>query len=267
MNLDAELIGLGNPDQISDEQLIGVLNAASNSNYQRGSAASKVARRTVMRKIGAPSPNYEVGLGNSRQELIKRFGKLPAGIRQAIKNRSAQSVDTHLMVVKSISQVQSVKMLKDSDSKTVGLCDLNGGMLEKGEEMILTGITLLTGTHASSTIESATNVGATDFGPLAKDKMLLPGQFEFIANGQTLIPWCSNYVFNEHYAKTYTDGTNGTAYAYAFPGTSRVGYFHLSNPKLLRSQIRMEFNVEWGANATKNQFLKLILHGSRVYTH
>ena len=40
--------------------------------------------------------------------------------------------------------------------------------------------------------------------------------------------------------------------------------FVLDNPKIIRDQQSIEFNLEWAANAPENSFLKVILRGTAV---
>jgi hypothetical protein len=40
--------------------------------------------------------------------------------------------------------------------------------------------------------------------------------------------------------------------------------FVLDNPKIIRDQQSIEFNLEWAANAPANSFLKVILRGTAV---
>lgn len=203
----------------------------------------------------------------SRFELIKRIKYIKPEIRNELIHGHKHLAETALMVTKSASQTTSVKMLVDSDDKTTGYCMINAGKLEADEWFMLTGIQLLSGVHASSATLSKANVAETAFGPL--QKQIRSGQFEFKANGQTLIPECNNEVFCGSYGATLTDAnsTNGYSYAYGLPSGSPVGYYELENPKLIEPQKKMEFNVEWAESSTQYTFLMLIFHGTRIYAH
>ena len=49
-------------------------------------------------------------------------------------------------------------------------------------------------------------------------------------------------------------------------GNNRLveGTYVLDNPKLIRDQQTIEFNLEWGTNAPQNAFLKVVLIGTTV---
>jgi hypothetical protein len=48
-------------------------------------------------------------------------------------------------------------------------------------------------------------------------------------------------------------------------GTTRQkGLYKLDNPKIIYDQQAMELNIEWGANAPENTFIKVVLHGTAV---
>lgn len=202
---------------------------------------------------------------NSRHELAKRMAYLKSDVRGGLLNQQLQSVESGLFVIKSISNKQHVKMLQDSDNKETGFSMINGGKLEKGEPMLLSGITILFGVHASLAIEDGAKAAAAVWQPIPD--VLRLGQFEFKGNGKTLIPWHGMEVFARNYIHTHADTTNQLGYAYALSSGSPVGYYKFDNPKLIETQTAMEFNLEWGANAPVNTALYVCFHGSRVYKH
>jgi len=232
---------------IPDEELIGA--------FRRN---PRGFRRMIGRNRIIPRPN-------SRHELAKRMPHLKNDIRGGLAKRQLQSVESGLFVIKSISNKQHIKMLQDSDNKETGYSMINGGKLEKGEPMLLSGITLLYGLHASALIEDSTKAAAAVWQPIPD--VLRLGQFEFKGNGKSLIPWHSMEVFARNYTHTHADTTNQLGYAYALPSGSPVGYYKFDNPKLIETQTAMEFNMEWGSNAAEFSALFVCFHGSRVYKH
>lgn len=232
---------------IPDEELIGA--------FRRNPRAM---RKVIGRNRIIPRPN-------SRHELAKRMAHLKSDIRGGLANRQLQSVESGLFVIKSISNKQHVKMLQDSDNKETGFSMINGGKLEKGEPMLLDGITILYGLHATDQIEDSTKAAAAAWKPIPD--VLRLGQFEFKGNGKTLIPWHSMEIFARNYTHTHADTVNGLGYAYALSSGSPVGYHKFDNPKLIETQTAMELNIEWGANAAEFSALFVCFHGSRVYKH
>ncbi|MEZ5149126.1 MAG: hypothetical protein R2759_19160 [Bacteroidales bacterium] len=232
---------------IPDEELIGAVR-------RNPRAFRKIVGRTKV-----------VSNPNSRNELAKRMGYLKGDIRGGLANRQLQSVESGLFVIKSISNKQHVKMLQDSDNKETGYSMINGGKLEKGEPMLLSGITMLFGTNNNDAIEDSVTAAAAVWQPIPD--VLRLGQFEFKGNGKTLIPWHTMEVFARNYQNSFVDTVNGIGYAYAMGSGSPVGYYKFDNPKLIETQTAMEFNIEWGANAPANTALFVCFHGSRVYKH
>lgn len=212
------------------------------------------------------APASSTGARTSRNELQKRVHQLDSKVQENLLKGNAQSVDTQFAIVKSISAKTSVDMLKDSDTKEVGVCMLNGGKLEKGEPFMLTGIILMEGV-GSGTTENVATISPINFGQLST--IVRNGQFEFKANGKTLIPEMSNEVFVNAFEKNVV-GAGALAdygYGYATPGVGRFGLYTLDNPKMIETQVSMELEVKWGIAGTTNSFLKAVLVGSRVYKH
>ncbi len=223
---DYELLGA-----ISDEELLGALERAPLAERKQFIRRVKTQSQKAVVASGAPA--------NSRGEFEKRMPMLPKEIQQGLASKNLQVVDAAYYVTKNVSGSKIAKMLKDDDNKIVGQSNISSAKLEKGNLMLLSGIILL--------------AGIADVGKTVQDVNfdILPafmrnGEFEFKANGTTLIPSTSCEVFNT---------TNMTI---------RKGLFRLDNPKMIHDQQAMEFNIEWGTNALDNTFIKAILIGTSV---
>ena len=176
---------------------------------------------------------------SSRQDFKSRFKMLPKATRHGLLKKQKQLVDTTIYVVKEISSGKIVKMFQDDDNKVVGLSNLSGGKLEKGNFMTLKGIQLLYGVAPKDKDWKDVNFGMLpDF--------IRNGEYEFKANGSVLIPSRSLEVFN-------TDKMS-----------KRIGYNELVNPKMLEPQQALEFEAEWATHAPENAYLKIIMHGTSV---
>ncbi len=195
-------------------------------------------RRRMTRQV-FNRPKVSASKPTSRDDFQRRFKQLPAETRKALLGRQKQLVDTAIYIVKEVSANKIVKMLQDDDNKVIAKSNISGGKLEKGNFFILKGIQLLYGVAGEA--ESYKDV---NFGILPD--YIRNGEFEFVANGSILIPSMSLEVFN-------TTGMN-----------QRSGYFELVNPKMVETQQPMDFEIEWGANAPANSFVKAILYGTSV---
>lgn len=210
---------------ISEDELLGALDRATVSERKQ---FVKRIQNIQKQATNGSAPN------NSRGEFEKRLNMLPAEIQAGLAKKTLQAVDAAYYVVKEISNNRVVKMFKDDDNKVVGLSNISSGKLEKGNIMLLNGIVLIVGTA-----EAAGDAKSVNFDVLTS--VVRNGEFEFKANGTTLIPLTSCEVFD----------TYGT--------TKRRGLFMLDNPKIIYDQQPIELNIEWEANAPANTFLKVIL--------
>jgi len=219
-NSDLDLMGA-----MSDEELLGALERAS-----------QVERKAFLQRIKKPRI-VPSGKSNSRGEFEQRINLLPKDIQQGLASKNLQAVDAAYYVTKSVSGNKIIKMLKDDDTKIVGISNVSGGKFEKGNMMLLSGIVIVASVGVVKGEE-----GKYDVLP----DIIRNGEFEFKANGTTIVPITSLEVFN----------TNGT--------TRQRGYYKLDNPKMIYDQQSMELNLEWGANAAADTFVKAILIGTAV---
>jgi len=175
----------------------------------------------------------------SRREFEKRIGLLPKEVQGGLANQSLQITDALLYVVKPLDNSKNVKMFRDDDNKVIGLSNISSAKLEKGNFFLLHGLRVMYG---------VSDVGSND--PYGVNFDLVPdfirnGEFEFKANGATIIPVTSCEAFNTK-------------------GNYRIvqNTFLLDNPKMLRDQQVFELNLEWGKPAPERSWLKAVLIGS-----
>jgi hypothetical protein len=219
-NSDFDLMGA-----MSDDELLGALEAAT-----------PLQRKAFLQRIKKPKI-IPSGKSDSRGEFEQRINLLPKEIQQGLASKNLQAVDAAYYVTKSVSGNKIIKMLKDDDTKIVGISNISGGKFEKGNVMLLSGIVIVASVGVVKGEE-----GKYDVLPDA----IRNGEFEFKANGTTIVPITSLEVFN----------TIGT--------TRQRGYYKLDNPKMIYDQQSMELNLEWGSNAAADTFVKAILIGTAV---
>lgn len=216
---------------ISEEELLGAMERATlNERKQFVRRVQNQTRQATAAGGGTP---------NSRGEFEKRLHWLPKEIQQGLANKTLQAVDAAYYTTKNISICKIIKMLKDDDNKVIGQGNISSAKLEKGNIMLLSGIILLAGVAAPGQNASQVNY---DILP----DYIRNGEFEFKANGTTLVPSTSCEVFNT---------TNMNV---------RKGLFTMDNPKVILDQQAMELNIEWGANSVDNFYMKAILVGTSV---
>lgn len=216
---------------ISDDELLMALEGASPTAKKN---FAKTVKQFAKQRNQAPSRG-------SRGELEKRLHMLPKDIQEGLAKQTLQAVDAAYYVVKDISDSKVQKLLKDDDNKVVGLSNISSAKFEKGNFFLLNGLTLLAGTADTVAGETAFDVNFTILPDYIRN-----GEFEFIANGTTLIQNASCELFN----------TSGQVVP--------VGHYRLDNPKLIKDQQTIEFNIEWGSNAPASTFIKAILRGTVI---
>jgi hypothetical protein len=218
-NSELDLMGA-----MSDDELLGALERAPQQE-----------RKAFIRRIKQPKTSGS--RNDSRGEFERRLHLLSKEIQQGLANKTLQAVDAAYYVTKNVSSNKIVKMLKDDDNKTVGISNISSAKLEKGNIMLLSGIVLLASVGVAKAEEGKYEL---------LTEILRNGEFEFKANGTTLVPLTSNEVFD----------TLGT--------TRQKGLYKLDNAKIIYDQQAMELNIEWGANAPENTFIKAVLVGTAV---
>jgi hypothetical protein len=226
--------------------------------------SNALATQPALAKKIISSRNRPIITRGSRADMEARFAQLAPEIKKGLASTAKQLVDSAFYFSQSAGSSTTLRMIRDNDNKVPGLCNVNGGKLERDEPFTLSGIMVLSGVAAGTT---EANGVACNFGLI--DPLLRNGEFEFKANGKTLIPKMSAEVFTTQRIMTVdVDGAaTGANMAIAIGEAVKVGLWKLDNPKLIMSAVGMEFNLEWGAALPANTWVKLILLGTRVAVH
>jgi len=196
----------------------------------------------------------------SRQEFLKRLNQIDPSLAVQLQKGNLQLVDRQISVVKTVSAAQSVKMIKTSDVKTTGVTMLHNGRLQKDEIFLLDEIRLLGGIGNAAT-ENVATISAIEFGQI--EKIIRGGYFEMKVNNKVIIPETTMEVFANH--MFVTSDTTDKSFAYTLGSAEKFGTLQLANPKLIESQVNIEFDIDWGIAATANGFLKLVLSGTSLF--
>ncbi len=228
--------------QLSDSEynLLGSMNEAEFLGAVEQAPVEEKARffRKTKNMAKASTGNSTRG---SRRDFKSRINLLPREVQKGLGNKSLQSLDISYYAVKDITNSKVVKMLRDDDNKAVGYTNISSAKLEKGAFFLLHAIRLQYGV-ADVGIGNPFNVNFSTVPDFVRN-----GEFEFKANGAVLVPNTSLDVFNTKNNYKLVEGT-----------------YILDNPKLIRDQQTIEFNLEWGTNAPDRSYLKMILIGTTV---
>lgn len=265
-------------DGVPEEELLGAFRLMpSRMRNRHRNRVNKVVQRRRKRRNSRSGSVSVISNGSavtmSRNEFEARFGQLSKELQRDLAQKRKQLVDTEFYVVKSISGDKTKRVLQDDDNKIPGVCNISGGKIEKGEVFLLSALQLLSAV-GSGTDETQDAVGVLDFGLI--ETALRNGEFEFKGNGKTLIPPHSMQAFaNQFLVKHSVDSSGAYDQSTAVVGmgitsigeNTRPGLLKLANPKMIQSQVSMEFNAYWASAATTNAYVKLGMIGTRIINY
>ncbi len=202
--------------------------------------ANPAAKQNFARSIKLFSKSRsQLPSARSRGELEKRLHMLPRETQEGLVRQTLQATDKNYYVTKDISGSKVQKMFRDDDTKVTGMSNISSGKLEKGYHFMLTAIALQVGFAAQG--ESVHQVNFARIPDFIRN-----GEFEFLANGATMIQASGMEVFNVEKEGEF------------------IGQYNLDNPKLIKDQQAIELNMEWGFNAPEGTWARVYLIGTTV---
>ena len=194
--------------------------------------------------------------------------------KQAILNK--RFIDAVIYKSLTISGLNRVEVFKANDDLEIGITNINGGRLPKGEPFTATGMVLLSSIAAG---EEWDDIRKSRFGIIHEH--IRNGHFSLkIGGDQIVAERINNEVFVTHSAETklvLNDGTlidplavgSGTAVVSAaqavFQNADRaMGFYQFDNPFTIPTDTFIDLVVEWGSAAPANAALKVMLVGGKM---
>lgn len=202
------LLGL---DDIDHEELLGALRRMN-----------PVQRAKTLQKLASPAPASK----GSRAEMEKHFKELPEHIKAGLLKGELRLADTVIYSIKAVSS-KTIKMFETQDDKETGLRNISNAKLPKNQAMVVSGIFLLAAVPEDTTKDKV--IGA-EFKGLEGFSAIANGEFSLKANKKIIVPESNNIVFK-------------TSNMHNIP----LGYYKLSNTRLIHDDILVEFTVELGS--------------------
>ncbi len=223
-NNQGALLGL---EAVEDEALLGALRRMNP--IQRMKVVSKMANAG--------------GSRGSRAEMEKFFGELPPHIKEGLAKGDLRLADNMIYSIKAVTS-KTIKLFETQDDKETGLRNVSNAKLQKNQAFLVSGIYLLAGTSADGTKDK---IIATKFKGLEEFPAIANGEFSLRSNKKQIVPETSNTVFK-------TDSLHNVP----------VGYYKLSNPRLIHDDVLIEMTVELGSmeGIPANTFIYAALHGT-----
>ena len=177
---------------------------------------------------------------NTKKLFQSRLDILPPEVQNAINSNQITLVDNVLYFTKALNNNNTAELVQDSDTKVAGITNVNGGKLEAGNYMLLSGIRLRTATVAANA--SLADLAAADFTNKLHHQVA-NGELEITAAGKPLLPRISNGRF----------ATGNDA--------KWNNYFALDCPKLIVPQASLRANLYMLASTGGTVAARLELHG------
>jgi hypothetical protein len=219
--------------------LLGLDGDISNELLGALKALPPIRRQMAINKITAPPMNSK----GSRAEMEKHFRELPAHIKAELSKGNLRLADALIYSIKPVTS-RTIKMFETQDDKEIGLRNISNAKLPKNQALLVSGIVLLAGVSFSPAKD---DVMATAYAKLEDYPAIANGESNLKANKKYIMPETSNNFFK----------TLGLS-------TVPVGYYKLSNPRLIQDDIQIEFTVELGTmtGIAANTQLFVGLHGT-----
>jgi hypothetical protein len=224
-NNTGALLGI---DGIDGDELLGALRRMN-----------PIARAKTINKLANTGPNSK----GSRAEMEKFFGELPPNIKDALVKGDLRLADNVIYSIKQVSS-KTIKMFETQDTKSIGICNVSNAKLPKNQAFLVSGILLLAGVSADLTKDK---IMATNFAGIEAYPALASGEINLKANKKQILPETSCNIFK-------------TANCHMKP----LGYYKLSNPRLITDDVLIELTVELGTTdgLQANTHIFAALHGT-----
>ncbi len=224
-NNQGALLGL---EGVEDGELLGALRKMNP--VQRLRMVSKLSN------TGSPSKG-------SRAEMEKFFGELPVHIKEALVKGELRLADSIIYSIKPVTS-KTIKLFETQDDKEIGLRNISNSKLPKNQAFLVSGIILLAGTAADATKDK---VIATNYKGLEDFPAIANGEFNLKSNKKQIVPETSNTVFKTSNYRNVP-----------------LGYYKLSNPRLIQDDVLIEMTVELGSmeGIPQNTYIYAAMHGT-----
>ncbi len=219
------LIGL---DATDNPELLGALRKMN-----------PIKRQRTINKLSSTGVSSQ----GSRAEMEKHFTELPSYIKDGLSKGDLRLADTVIYSIKPVNS-KTIKMFETQDDKQIGLRNISNAKLPKNQALLVSGVILLAGTAPDTNVD---NIMATNYIGLENFPGLATGETDLKANKKQIFPETSNNVFKTaNYCKV------------------PLGYYKLSNPRLILDDILIELTVQLGTmqNIPANTYLYAGLHGT-----
>lgn len=181
-------------------------------------------------------------ISTAKQEFEARSKYIEANLYKALQNGTIQSVDFDIYATRHLESDTTIELMQSSDSKKVGITNVNDRKLEANTYAFITGIQIL---EASVKENSESSLMVADYGVI--DEVVANGEIELKNGDKILIPRSSMQRF-----RTTGQGADGLN-----------GYVKLECPKFILPLTDITPTL-YLPKSVAGKAIRLVLHGVKT---
>ncbi len=181
-------------------------------------------------------------ISTAKQEFEARSKYIEANLYKALQNGTIQSVDFDIYATRHLESDTTIELMQSSDSKKVGITNVNDRKLEANTYAFITGIQIL---EASVKENSESSLMVADYGVI--DEVVANGEIELKNGDKILIPRSSMQRF-----RTTGQGADGLN-----------GYVKLECPKFILPLTDITPTL-YLPKSVEGKAIRLVLHGVKT---
>lgn len=176
-------------------------------------------------------------IATAKQEFEARLGFIEPNLKNALMNGTVQSVDFDIYATRDLKSDTTIELMQSSDSKKVGITNINDRKLEANTYALITGVQLLSAEATGDDMLTAKYDVISD--------IIANGEIELKSGDKVLIPRssCQRFV---------TTGSDGLK-----------GYIKLECPKFLLPLTDIVPTL-YLPKAAAGTSVRLVLHGVKT---
>ena len=192
--------------------------------------------------------NNVIKLAGAKEEFVAKMGLVDKTMQKALLDQKVQIVDFKMYSARYIAADTTIELMQASDTKKVGITNVNNRKLGANEYALFKGMQLLQSTAAVARGTSDSAVAAADYSVISPN--VANGELEIKQGDRILMPRSSCQGFK---TSTYADGL--------------PGYVAFDSPKMMSPLTDIIPTLYLPAaedTSTNNTFIKVVFHGVKT---
>ncbi len=185
---------------------------------------------------------YGTSIATAKQEMEARLSAIEPNLANAVRSGAVHTVDFEMYTNRHLKSDTTIDLMQSSDTKKVGITNVNNRKLEANTYALVTGIQLLS-TNVQELADSDDAVSTAAYGQISQPE-IINGEFELKSGDKVLVPRTS-------------------CQAFVNPNSDRPGYVKLQCPKLLPPLTDITPTL-YLSKALTNTAVKLVLCGIKT---